>query len=332
MNEPDSLHNQVEKVRINRFGGCYTKGKSYSPERIAECVNNFSKFRDDMGRDPTLDEFMISSKIGGRDLALKILHHCKYNLRLVSLKKGHRHAGPLSRVETFQEGISLDLYLLYLDWRSRPIRSYKNEIKAKYNLDISEGIISKWFHRNKRFKGVFVKLTCSFSDLKFTEENVIYYNYYTEKIINDIYHNNITFTDEKSFILHDLLKLRVRKDPITGEVLNVMHGSGVNIRKRYNIFCTIRPFNNSNCNKTLMCVITEKNGTAELFQRYVRLIIDAGFLVRGDIAIYDNASIHVNGVNSELQSILSSTGIDAVLLSSYSPELNPIELVFNVMA
>ena len=74
-----------------------------------------------------------------------------------------------------------------------------------------------------------------------------------------------------------------------------------------------------------------KNGIAELFQNYIILIVGSRFLVRGNIAIYNNALIHVNGVNSDLQSILSSTGIDAVLLPQYSRELNPIKLVFNVM-
>ena len=178
---------------------------------------------------------------------------------------------------------------------------------------------------------MFVKLTCTFSNLKYTEENVMYCKLFTDKIITLIYYNNMTFTDEKSLILNDLLKLRVRKDPIIGEVPNIIYSSSVNIWKRHNIFCTIRPFNNSNSNKTLVCVITEKNGTAELFQNYITLIVGSGFLIRGDIAIYDNASIHVNRVNSDLQSILSSTGIDAVLLPRYSPELNPIELVFNAM-
>ena len=146
-----------------------------------------------------------------------------------------------------------------------------------------------------------------------------------------MYHNNLTFTDEKSLILNDLLKLRARKDPITGEVPNIVHGSGVSARKRHNMFCTIRSFR-SNCNKTLICVIAENNGTPELFQRCIKLIIRAGFLVRGDIAIYSNAPIHANGTNTELQTNLTSAGIDAVLLPKYSPELNPIELVFSVMA
>ena len=69
----------------------------------------------------------------------------------------------------------------------------------------------------------------------------------------------------------------------------------------------------------------------ELLKIYIILIVGTGFLVRGNIAIYDNVSICINGVNSKLQSILISMGIDIVLLPRYSSELNPIELVFNVM-
>ena len=80
-----------------------------------------------------------------------------------------------------------------------------------------------------------------------------------------MHHNNVTFSDEKLLILNDLLKLRVRKEPVTSEIPTVVHGSGVSVRKGCNVFCTIRKFNNSNCNKTLICAITEQNGTAELF-------------------------------------------------------------------
>ena len=54
-------------------------------------------------------------------------------------------------------------------------------------------------------------------------------------------------------------------------------------------------------------------------------------MVNSDIAIYDNVSIYINDVNKELQSILTSIGIDTILLPSYSPELNPIEFVFNII-
>ena len=48
--------------------------------------------------------------------------------------------------------------------------------------------------------------------------------------------------------------------------------------------------------------------------------------------MHDNVSIHVNDANKEIQEILSSLDIDVVLLPSHSPDLNPVELVFNVTA
>ena len=47
--------------------------------------------------------------------------------------------------------------------------------------------------------------------------------------------------------------------------------------------------------------------------------------------VADNASIHHQGENSDLYNIFSSVGIDLIPLPTYSLELNPIELVFNII-
>ena len=135
----------------------------------------------------------------------------------------------------------MDLHLLFLVNPDQPARSCKYELKQMHGIDVSDGTMSQWFRRNKQCKGVFVKTTCGFSDLKFTEENVACYNLFKERIISSLCHNNVTLSDEKLFTLKHLLKLRVRKDPVTGEVLTFFHESGVSVRKRHNMFCTIRP-------------------------------------------------------------------------------------------
>ena len=61
------------------------------------------------------------------------------------------------------------------------------------------------------------------------------------------------------------------------------------------------------------------------------LNVFSGFMSRGDIMVADNASIHYQGKNSDLHDIFSSVGIDLILLPTYSLELNPIELVFNIV-
>ena len=81
-----------------------------------------------------------------------------------------------------------------------------------------------------------------------------------------MYYNNTTFGNKKFFILNDLLKLRIRKDSIIGKVPNIAYSSDTNVCKRYNIFCTIRPFNDSNSNKTLVCIIVEKIAQQSCFK------------------------------------------------------------------
>ena len=126
-----------------------------------------------------------------------------------------------------------------------------------HGIDMLEGTMSQWFRQNERCKGVFVKTTCAFSHLKFTEENITCYNSFKERIVSSMCLNSITLSDEKLITLNDLLKLRVRKDHVTGEIPTVFHGSSTSVRKRHNVFCTIMSFNNNDCNNALICKMTE---------------------------------------------------------------------------
>jgi len=57
-----------------------------------------------------------------------------------------------------------------------------------------------------------------------------------------------------------------------------------------------------------------------------------GALSRGDYLIIDNAAVH-NGWDSMdvVADILQTAGVNLIFLPAYSPELNPCELVFNVV-
>ena len=238
MNE--STNELGNSPKINQFGGYYENGKAYSACRIAECIDCYHSFAINNGRPPTVKEFMVEARIGGKDLACKIINKIKYNIDIPSLSTGHRREGVMSIIDPNME-IQLFMYSLYLEWPSRPIRSYKMRVSEKYNISLSDGTISEWFTRNDRFKGVFVSKKCTFSVLKYNSVNMEYYAEY-KQYFSSIYHNNVLFTDEKSFIINDLLKLRQRRDPLTGIVPDFIHPVGINMRKRYNIFCTIRPF------------------------------------------------------------------------------------------
>jgi len=62
------------------------------------------------------------------------------------------------------------------------------------------------------------------------------------------------------------------------------------------------------------------------------LALQAGFLKAGDYLIVDNACVHGGAETIEvLLEILKQVGVQLIFLPKYSPELNPCELVFNVM-
>ena len=168
------------------------------------------------------------------------------------------------------------------------------------------------------------------SELKYTEENFLYYSE-CKDYFQSMHHNNVLFADENSFIVNDLVKLKQRKDLLTGVAPDFLHPIRTNTRKRCDFVYDIRPFRTMHSNRTLRCVVTEENGTAQLFQRFMHVNCHTGFVLRGDIFVRENAQMHVSGNNSDLKRILQEVGIDAVTLPTHSPELNPIELNFNVM-
>lgn len=92
------------------------------------------------------------------------------------------------------------------------------------------------------------------------------------------------------------------------------------------------------CSITIMTTLLEPGGfviaeprfgtnTTADFVVFVLEQVVAGYLVAGDYLICDNAAIHVSGANI-LYDVLHARGITIRFLPTYSPELNPCELIF----
>lgn len=65
------------------------------------------------------------------------------------------------------------------------------------------------------------------------------------------------------------------------------------------------------------------------FCGFVLSAIRQGYLVAGDVLVLDNAPIHHGKDSKEaLQRILDFGGVKLIYLPTYSPELNPCEMVF----
>ena len=74
------------------------------------------------------------------------------------------------------------------------------------------------------------------------------------------------------------------------------------------------------------------SNTADDFAMFLSLAVAYGFLKRGDILVYDNASVHFGGdTMEELDELFQQHGIETRCLPTYSPELNPIERCFCVI-
>jgi len=78
--------------------------------------------------------------------------------------------------------------------------------------------------------------------------------------------------------------------------------------------------------------IRKESNSAWDFLGFVKFCIQKRHLLQGDTLVLDNASIH----GSEdtiylLDTLLTAAGINMRFLPTYSPELNPAELVFNLL-
>ena len=75
--------------------------------------------------------------------------------------------------------------------------------------------------------------------------------------------------------------------------------------------------------------LRENSNTAEDFLELVAELIVSGVLLPGDVLVLDNASIHfAMDIRPALEQVLRFGQVFLVFLPTYSPELNPCELVF----
>lgn len=66
------------------------------------------------------------------------------------------------------------------------------------------------------------------------------------------------------------------------------------------------------------------------FLTFIMQAIEGEYIKQGDILVFDNASVHCGREIKELlQGLQNLVGFSLKLLPTYSPELNPCELVFN---
>jgi len=165
------------------------------------------------------------------------------------------------------------------------------------------------------------KIPVRFQLQKYTPHNLHrYLDYVTALQTIDI--TKLRFLDEAHF---------VSKQLTTGKVLGLVNHRvwmKQNTLHEKNGTLTILT---SLTQQPVVCTYTTANNTQFSFLDFVVQCCVDGDLNDGDFLVMDNAPVHSSVLLEVLEVVLEVFGVTLVFLPAYSPELNPCELVFNLI-
>ena len=148
-------------------------------------------------------------------------------------------------------------------------------------------------------------------------------------------HQLWSFIDEKHIVNRDTVRAKARANPLTGKMDNIPVSG--DFRETYNLIAIVSL--NPKKERSIEYSISKNNNNADTFMMFVHFLIESKFFRQNEVLVLDNAAIHVGGVASQLRDVLWNTVVDneplrvlVLFLPTRSPELNPIELIFHILA
>ncbi len=156
---------------------------------------------------------------------------------------------------------------------------------------------------------------------KYSAHNVQRWASYVQ-LIRFVSWPRLKFADESHCVSEDLLSMRV------------CGPRGANVRvfdtfpnaTRLNVLLLTSV---EHANAPLFYTINDGTNTAFSFLQFIIDAVYAGYIVRGDILVLDNASVHKGRyMRPFLDDVFAAVGANYVFLPTFSPELNPCEFVF----
>ena len=324
-----SLKTSKGIVKVNNKGGFYIHGKTLGVQSDIEAFATYMKIMREKG------------KCSIRDLAKAIKRSRKYSGRIINqLKKNNgvlncvleenqneSRKKPKQRTtygsKTFDDIDVQVLFELRREQPNRTLRSYRQNLIERTGTEASESLISKFFLHNFEHSGKLVKSSHVPID-KFKPDNILRALEYKE-IIQKMDPRRLKFGDEKHLKGKEIFNRKNRRDPVTGMVENTIVTS--DFRNTYTIigFCGI------NGNMPFFFDLHKSTNNAATFRDAIDKALAAQFLRPRDILVLDNASIHLYKESKNLDDYLYERGILLLFLPARSPELNPIELLWNVL-
>jgi len=155
---------------------------------------------------------------------------------------------------------------------------------------------------------------------KYTVENMNYYGYFL-LFLKGVAPQRLKFIDESHFVSKNLRSTRVwgMKNQRVWLTADDLHQKRASITLMTSLCHHIPVYFNWRVN----------SNSGKDFLYFVASCIANGYLNQGDCLILDNASVHRDSNTIfDLIELLAHYNIELVYLPTYSPELNPCELVF----
>jgi len=150
-----------------------------------------------------------------------------------------------------------------------------------------------------------------------------YYFFYVNWVINQDM-DRIKFLDESH-----ILPKGLRKNKALSVVNQRIWLTAADLNQKH---CSITLLSSTVNDPPFLFDIREDSNTSVDFVSFIISAMSKRFLNPNDIIILDNASVHKDSQNVPvLINILEEFNIQLVYLPTYSPELNPDELIFNKM-
>jgi hypothetical protein len=228
----------------------------------------------------------------------------------------------------------LFLLSLRVEIPNRPNLDYCPELLDYNGTVISSSFVFDYFAKAWSCSGKYRKPNFIPLD-KFRPDNVLKYAHYRLKVSLFQDHSRWNFLDEKHLVNKDVLPNCVRACPLTGRV-PAIPVSG-DFRKAYNLYAIIST--NPDKPYPIDYMIGRENGNAASFVAFIEYLIGTRFFLHDKILVMNNAAIHTGAEADIVEDLLWDMVVDGrslnvlvVYLPARAPELNPVELVFHILA
>jgi hypothetical protein len=165
---------------------------------------------------------------------------------------------------------------------------------------------------------------------KFHHENIVHYMEFCMVLEKLPDHTKFHWLDEKHLVNKDVKTTKLRVDLLTRYYIPCIYVKG-DFHHACNLFAII--IASPQKISPVAYSIGQDNGNATSFLAFIEFLLQNSWFECGDILIMDNASIHTGGEAEIVEDLLcNDMQVLIVLLPTRSPELNPIELIFHILA